>query len=168
MARKHPERGSSDGTAEWVCALHDRRVTLVRHETPKGVAEARNAGIARARSPWIAFLDDDDVWAPDKLALQLEAARHGASWVCTGAMVVDVGLNILACWKMPSEDEMIRLLSYNCVPGGGSGPMMRIDLECGFPLIALLTKQACEELTLKEGDRVVALVKAPHIHLIPR
>jgi molybdate transport system ATP-binding protein len=48
------------------------------------------------------------------------------------------------------------------------GPMMRIDLDCGFPLIALLTKQACEELALKEGDRVVALVKAPHVHLIPR
>ena len=48
------------------------------------------------------------------------------------------------------------------------GPMMRIDLDCGFPLIAMLTKQACEELALMEGDRVFALVKAPHIHLIPR
>jgi molybdate transport system ATP-binding protein len=48
------------------------------------------------------------------------------------------------------------------------GPLMRIDLDCGFPLAALLTKQACEELALKSGDRVQALVKAPHIHLIPR
>lgn len=48
------------------------------------------------------------------------------------------------------------------------GPLMRIELDCGFPLAALLTKQACEELALKQGDRVVALVKAPHIHLIPR
>jgi len=48
------------------------------------------------------------------------------------------------------------------------GPLVRIDLDCGFPLIALLTKQACEELALEENDRVIALVKAPHIHLIPR
>jgi molybdate transport system ATP-binding protein len=50
----------------------------------------------------------------------------------------------------------------------GEGPLMRIDLDCGFPLAALLTKQACEELTLKTGDRVVALIKAPHVHLIAR
>jgi molybdate transport system ATP-binding protein len=48
------------------------------------------------------------------------------------------------------------------------GPMARIDLDCGFPLAALLTKQACDELALNPGDRVVALVKAPHIHIIPR
>ncbi len=48
------------------------------------------------------------------------------------------------------------------------GPMMRVELDCGFPLMALLTKQACEEFALKEGDRVVALIKAPQIHLIPR
>lgn len=48
------------------------------------------------------------------------------------------------------------------------GPMMRVDLDCGFPLAALLTKQACEELALQPGDRTIALVKAPNIHLIPR
>lgn len=48
------------------------------------------------------------------------------------------------------------------------GPMMRVELDCGFRLIAMLTKQACEELPLKQGDRVVALVKAPNIHLITR
>jgi len=45
---------------------------------------------------------------------------------------------------------------------------MRIELDCGFVLTALLTKQACEELVLQPGCKVVALVKAPHIHLIPR
>lgn len=49
-----------------------------------------------------------------------------------------------------------------------AGPMMRIDLDCGFPLAALLTGHACQELALAPGDKVVALVKAPHLHLIPR
>jgi molybdate transport system ATP-binding protein len=48
------------------------------------------------------------------------------------------------------------------------GALMRVELDCGFALAALLTKQACEELALQPGARVVALVKAPHIHLIPR
>jgi len=48
------------------------------------------------------------------------------------------------------------------------GSLMRVELDCGFSLAALLTKQACEELELRPGDRVVALVKAPNVHLIPR
>jgi molybdate transport system ATP-binding protein len=48
------------------------------------------------------------------------------------------------------------------------GPMMRIELDGGFPLKALLTRQACDELALRAGASVMALIKAPHIHLIPR
>jgi molybdate transport system ATP-binding protein len=48
------------------------------------------------------------------------------------------------------------------------GPMVNIELDCGFPLRALLTRQAIEELSLKPGERVQALVKAPNVHLIPR
>jgi molybdate transport system ATP-binding protein len=48
------------------------------------------------------------------------------------------------------------------------GAMMRVDLDCGFPLAALVTVQACGEMSLQPGAWVVALVKAPHVHLIPR
>jgi molybdate transport system ATP-binding protein len=48
------------------------------------------------------------------------------------------------------------------------GVVVRIDLDGGFPLAAILTKQACEELALKPGEQVTALIKAPQIHLIPR
>jgi molybdate transport system ATP-binding protein len=48
------------------------------------------------------------------------------------------------------------------------GPMARVGLDCGFPLTALVTNQACAELGLREGDRVTALIKAPAIHIIPR
>jgi molybdate transport system ATP-binding protein len=48
------------------------------------------------------------------------------------------------------------------------GPLMKIELNCGFPLAALLTKQACAEMQLKAADQVMALIKAPDIHLIPR
>jgi molybdopterin-binding protein len=48
------------------------------------------------------------------------------------------------------------------------GPLVRIELDCGFPLTAVLTKQASLEMGLKEGSPVLALVKAPQIHLVPR
>jgi molybdate transport system ATP-binding protein len=48
------------------------------------------------------------------------------------------------------------------------GPLLRLELAGAFPLMSLLTKPACEELDLKAGDDVMALVKAPNIHLIPR
>ena len=70
--------GSTDDTAAWVASVDDPRVTLVTHLESRGVAAARNTGIERARTPWIAFLDDDDVWAPAKLEEQL-AALHGVT-----------------------------------------------------------------------------------------
>jgi molybdate transport system ATP-binding protein len=48
------------------------------------------------------------------------------------------------------------------------GPMVRVGLDCGFPLVALVTRPACEQLGLAEGGAVTALLKAPAVHLIPR
>jgi molybdate transport system ATP-binding protein len=48
------------------------------------------------------------------------------------------------------------------------GPLVRVGLDCGFPLKALITSQACDELALREGETVTALMKASAIHLIPR
>ncbi|HEX3627840.1 MAG TPA: molybdenum ABC transporter ATP-binding protein [Verrucomicrobiae bacterium] len=51
---------------------------------------------------------------------------------------------------------------------GNDGPLMRVELDCGFPLTALLTRQSCEEMKLAVDDRVTAQVKAQHVHLIGR
>jgi molybdate transport system ATP-binding protein len=47
------------------------------------------------------------------------------------------------------------------------GFMVRVQIECGFPLTALLTQQACAELNVSVNGHVLALIKAPQIHLIP-
>jgi len=48
------------------------------------------------------------------------------------------------------------------------GPMVRVHIDCGFPLKALVTYQACEEMGLRDGMEVTALVKATAIRLISR
>ncbi len=48
------------------------------------------------------------------------------------------------------------------------GALTRIELDCGFPLVSMITRQACEELALAPGSPVLALVKAPHVHVIAR
>jgi molybdate transport system ATP-binding protein len=48
------------------------------------------------------------------------------------------------------------------------GPLVRIALDCGFPLAALVTRAACAELELRVGERVLACIKSPAVHLIPR
>jgi len=48
------------------------------------------------------------------------------------------------------------------------GALVRVQLDAGFPLCALVTRPACVELQLEEGALVTALVKAPAIHLVPR
>lgn len=69
--------GSSDGTLErvQVIADSDRRMTFVRRTTNRGAQAARNAGISRARGRWVGFLDSDDTWLPESLALRLAAAE---------------------------------------------------------------------------------------------
>ena len=48
------------------------------------------------------------------------------------------------------------------------GPLLRVILDCGFPLTAVITRPAAEQLGLQPGERLTALVKAPAIHLVPR
>jgi molybdate transport system ATP-binding protein len=48
------------------------------------------------------------------------------------------------------------------------GPLVRVVLECGIPLVALITKPACGELNIQAGDTLTAVVKAISVHLIPR
>jgi molybdate transport system ATP-binding protein len=47
------------------------------------------------------------------------------------------------------------------------GPLVRIHLDCGFPLVALVTRQSAEELRLAPGASIAALVKAPAVRLVP-
>jgi glycosyltransferase involved in cell wall biosynthesis len=63
---------STDGTRDMVSRLGDSRVRYLAHDVNKGVAAARNTALAQASGEFLAFLDDDDEWLPDKLQIQLD------------------------------------------------------------------------------------------------
>jgi len=66
--------GSTDDTRERCRAFGDRIIYIQRPNA--GSSAARNTGLRRARGALIAHLDGDDLWEPDKLAVQVDAARR--------------------------------------------------------------------------------------------
>lgn len=117
---------SSDGTPERVAALKDARIRLIRHETNRGVAAARNAGIAAARGEWVAFLDDDDLWAPRRLAEHIACAEAaGADWVWGGVVCLDKRLGVVDVVNPPAPEVLGDMIhEYNAV-GSPSAVMVR-------------------------------------------
>lgn len=119
--------GSTDRTLDLARegAALDHRITVL-HQENAGVCAARNAGIARARAPWILFLDSDDTIAATHLALLLQAGqRHD-------------GADLIYCdWRHAGID-------------GKPGDRHRVEVSldpftafarnCAFPIHAALTR----------------------------
>jgi glycosyltransferase involved in cell wall biosynthesis len=67
--------GSTDGTADLLARVNDRRLRTLRNDDRAGAAKARNAGIRAARGELIAFQDSDDEWLVTKLEQQVTLLR---------------------------------------------------------------------------------------------
>lgn len=70
---------SKDGTADWIRAIASDNVNSVSLPENKGLSAARNVGWRLGSAPYVAFLDDDDTWFPDKLMIQEKALRTSSN-----------------------------------------------------------------------------------------
>jgi glycosyltransferase involved in cell wall biosynthesis len=68
--------GSTDQTRETVHEFVDERIQLICHDSNLGAAAARNTGMKAATGKYIAWLDSDDAWVPEKLHIQLNALER--------------------------------------------------------------------------------------------
>jgi glycosyltransferase involved in cell wall biosynthesis len=87
--------GSTDRSPDIVesIAAHDDRVKLLRTEN-RGAAAARNLGISQSRGPFVAMLDDDDLWHPEKIARQVDVLRRSPPQV-----------GLVYCWQVEIDED---------------------------------------------------------------
>ena len=71
--------GSTDGTADWLKSNYLSIKSI--SQSNQGVSSARNIGIKQAEGNWIALLDSDDEWLPDKLAKQVKALKENPEFL---------------------------------------------------------------------------------------
>lgn len=88
------EDGSSDGTVEtitnYIEQTQDTRIRLIKQPSNMGAARARNRGLAEAQGRYIAYLDADDLWVPEKLERELAfMCEKDAAFVFTGYEFAD-------------------------------------------------------------------------------
>jgi glycosyltransferase involved in cell wall biosynthesis len=113
---------STDGTKEWLQQLagSDSRIRVLRNERPAGGGGARNTGIEASRGTWVAFLDDDDEWLPDKLKRQLaELEKHTDAIACACSFEVHFPSGKTRPFHIPQSVTLRQILSSN-VLGGAS------------------------------------------------
>ena len=125
------DEASNDETPAFLASVADPRLSVITHRRAQGLAAARNAGLAAATGEWVAFVDDDDLWASTKLAAQVAALRRDlrCGWSCVGAVWIDAQMRIVAAQRPPGNENLLReLLVVNTIPGGGSGVVVRTEL----------------------------------------
>ena len=107
----------------------------------------------------------------------VESAGRPPVWAVASSP--EVGSEVLVCLRPedvviePGGRDSHRTSARNHLHGSITritplGGQVRVVVDCGFPLVALITKQSLEDLGLKVGDEAVASFKASGVHLIPR
>lgn len=97
---------SSDNTADVLAPYLEKYGNIHYHCSPKnvGASAMRNEGIMNSTGRYIAFLDSDDLWMPNKLEKQLEfMQKHDAAFSCTGYEYMDASGKRLMSAYIPQE-----------------------------------------------------------------
>jgi glycosyltransferase involved in cell wall biosynthesis len=148
--------GSTDDTAA-ILRQHQNQDCRVRvlHQRNAGVAAARNRAILESTADYIAPIDADDLWRPDKVAKQLQAMRMGGPQVgmCfTWTAAIDAESNIIGVSRpFPTGDALVGMCKGNVV-GNGSAVMIPrpilLNLGGYDPSLRARNAQGCEDWKL--------------------
>ena len=91
---------STYNSQEIVNANHDKRIKIFKNEKNSGAAVSRNYALREATGKWIAFLDSDDLWTPEKLEKQITYMQNNSiSFSYTDYEVIDENNTIISTFK---------------------------------------------------------------------
>jgi glycosyltransferase involved in cell wall biosynthesis len=126
--------GSPDRSVEICQQFDDPRIKIIRQKN-RGLAGARNTGIRHAQGDYLAFLDSDDLWLPEKLQKQVDhlesSPQVGVSF--SRSAFIDGEGKPIGIYQMPKLKEITadHLLCRNPV-GNGSAPVIRREVFEGI------------------------------------
>lgn len=107
---------STDETPQLLASF--RKVIVITNTFSVGGSRSRNLGINKSKGKWIAFLDDDDVWRPEKLAMQLRMFdTHPDALACTSGYRVNYPMGIKRKVFPPAQITLATLLETNSLGG---------------------------------------------------
>ena len=152
--------GSQDSTLDILASIQDPRIKIFSYPNA-GLSASRNRGISQASGEFIAFLDADDLWTPDKLEAQLTALQENPnaavaySWTDfideTGQFLAD------GSHRTANGDVYADLLLFNVLQNG-SNPLIRMQ--------ALINIGNFDESLLASEDWDMYLRLAARYHFI--
>lgn len=109
---------STDNTLEILEKIDDDRIIILKNEKNSGAAVSRNKALRKAKGQWVAFLDSDDLWYPQKLEKQLSfMKRNGYYFSYTNYEEIDVEGNKTGV-KVTGPKRITKTGMFNyCWPG---------------------------------------------------
>jgi len=127
--------GETDITSVIETLPHNGRITTVKHDRNRGLAASRNTGLRLAQGTYIAYLDDDDRYYPDHLAVLVNALQKGGFQVAySDAMrAFEIGAG-------KHRDVVQRDLPYSC-----DFDAERLFVSNYLPVLCMMHERACLE-----------------------
>ena len=109
---------STDNTEEVLATINDSRIRYFKNEKNSGAAVSRNKALREAKGQWIAFLDSDDLWMPEKLEKQINFMKKNRySFSYTNYEEIDVDGNKTGI-KITGPKRITKTGMFNyCWPG---------------------------------------------------
>ncbi|HVT83842.1 MAG TPA: glycosyltransferase [Chitinophagaceae bacterium] len=173
--------GSTDGTADAIQKMSDSRIRLIPLSHSGHIGQVMNEGVKHCSGEWLAFLDSDDIWLPQKLELQIHSLKKEKKKWCYGSFeYIDENKKLI--YKSPEKfpplsgrileeiikgqagiaicSLMVEKKFFEMVGGFSSDPGVRNDYELALRIALKEEIAFVPDIILKVRDHVNRIYKS--------